>query len=485
MTNPFIMVTAIDKNLPEYRALFQAARRLPAREGVYLVGGCVRDLLINQPPADYDLAVSGAPERYAQLLAAKFGGRPIAIGPDRHRLFRVVAGSRIFDLSPLVGDTIAADLEHRDFTINAMAFYLAGQHLVDPLGGLHDLQTRTLKMASPRAFVNDPLRQLRAFRLAAQFGCRIEPDTLAAVKTLAGAIQTCAGERIRAELFKLLGLKGATQFIEQMADAGLLYDILPELAALPDCSQNEHHSFDVWTHTLAACRQLETWLEPAAPDESAAAIQRAVAQVKHRKQVSLLKMALLLHDVGKPATRSADAGGKIHFYGHGRRGAALAVDICNRLKCSRVESEYIGTVVRQHNRPLFLYLLQSRNRLSARAITRFFIHCGDLTPAVLIHAIADYAGKRPVPGEDLERYTRFIESLLTHYFDTHTRRQAEPGLLTGRDLITHFGLSPSPLFRKLLEKVETARLAGEISDKQQALDLVRSLLDHSAPPEKH
>jgi len=134
-------------------------------------------------------------------------------------------------------------------------------------------------------------------------------------------------------------------------------------------------------------------------------------------------------------------------------------------------------VVRLHNRPLLLYILQAHNRLSNRAVTRFFIHSKDLAPAILIHAIADFAGKGSAVGKDLETYTRFIESLLTQYFDTHTRRQAEPGLLTGRDLITHFGLLPSPLFKKLLEKVETARLAGEIQDRSQALELVGTLLE--------
>ena len=478
-------MTVITKNIPKYQALYAAARYLPAREGVYLVGGCVRDLLINQSPADYDLAVSESPEGYARLLAAKFGGRPIAIGPDRHRLYRVVAGDRIFDLSPLFGASIETDLANRDFTINAMAFDLAGQNLVDPLDGLRDLQAGILKMASPRALMNDPLRQLRAFRLAAQFRCRIEADTRAAIKTLTGTIQTCAGERIRTELFKLLALNSSTQYIEQMAECGLLYDILPELENLQRCHQNEHHSFDVWTHTLAACRQLENWLTPNFPEETTASIQRAVAQIQRREQFGLLKMALLLHDVGKPATRSEDAGGKVHFYGHGRRSAALAADICSRLKCSHAESDYIGTVVRQHNRPLFLYLLQSRNRLSARAITRFFIHCADLAPDVLIHAIADYAGKHSVPDEELETYTRFIDSLLTQYFDVHAWRQAGPSLLTGRDLINHFGLVPSPLFKKLLEQVETARLAGEIQDRQQALELVSTLLDQSGLAPRH
>ena len=235
--------------------LLRAARLLPPADGTFLVGGCVRDLVAGRQPADYDLAVSGRPEAYARKLADKYGGRPVALGPARHRIFRIVACERVFDISPLVGDSIETDLKNRDFTINAMAFDLAGQALIDPEDGVADLKNRIIRMVAPDAFIKDPLRQLRAFRLAAQFQFRIEAQTLLAVKTSAGLIKACAGERVRAELLKLLLFPGAAETLAKMADSGLLFGIIPELAPLKDCRQNAHHSFDAWTHSLAACRQ--------------------------------------------------------------------------------------------------------------------------------------------------------------------------------------------------------------------------------------
>lgn len=481
--HPILQVTENHIQIPDQ--LLKAARLFPSTGGVFLVGGCVRDLLAGEQPADYDLAVSDQPEAYAQLLADRHGGRPVAIGPARHRIFRVVAGDRIFDISPLVGDSIETDLKNRDFTINAMAFDLAGQALIDPERGLADLNNRVIKMVSPAAFINDPLRQLRAFRLGTQFQCRIETKTHRAIKSTAGSIQACAGERVRAELLKMLMFPGAAKALAQMADCGLLFNIIPELAALVDCEQNVHHSFDVWTHTLAACRHLEALIDPDSPNSHGALLRRAAARVKHHNRTSLLKLALLLHDIGKPATRSTDAKGQVHFYGHGRRGVKIATETCRRLKCSRRETEYINGVIKNHNRPLFLSLLHTQNRLSDRAVTRFFIQCDEMTPDILLHAVADFAGKRPTPGPGLTEFIGFIETLLERYFNTHTRRVAEPGLLTGHDLITVFDLSPSPLFKKVLARVETARLAGEISDKQQALEIVRRLLNQADQPPAH
>ena len=462
--------------------LLKAARLFPSTAGAFLVGGCVRDLLADRQPADYDLAVSGQPEAYARQLADKHGGRPVAIGPARHRLFRIVAFDRVFDISPLVGDSIETDLKSRDFSINAMAFDLAGQALIDPEDGLADLKNQIIKMVAPDAFINDPLRQLRAFRLAAQFQYRIEAQTRLAIKTSAGLIKTCAGERIRAELLKLLMFPGTADTLAQMVDSGLLFEIIPELTPLKDCRQNAHHNFDAWTHTLAACRQLEAFIDPVNLNENRALIRRTAAQLKDQSRAALLKLALLLHDIGKPATRSTDAKGQIHFYGHGHRGVKIATEICRRLKCSRHETDYISGIIKNHNRPLFLFLLHTENRLSDRAVTRFYIQCGGMTPDILLHAAADSAGKRDTPETDLSDFTSFIETLLGRYVDTHTRRAAGPALLTGHDLITAFGLSPSPLFKKLLTQVETARLAGEISKKRQALELVRRLLDRNDRP---
>jgi poly(A) polymerase len=463
----------------DYRLLAKAARLFPPAGGAFLVGGCVRDLLTGSRPADYDLAVSGKPVEYARRIAQMHGGRPVPIGPSGHKIFRVVAGPRVFDISPLAGSSIGEDLKDRDFTINAMAYDIAEHELIDPENGLEDLGNRILKAVSANAFVNDPLRLLRAFRLGTQFNCKIDGQTFQAIKTSAGLIKNCAGERVRTELLKLLALSGSFDALEQMADCGLLFDIIPELRPLIECRQNTHHSFDVWTHTLASYRSLESLTDHHALDRDDSMIRHAAALLENRKRTGLLKMAMLLHDTGKPATRSTDGKGRIHFYGHGRRGYKIAADICRRLKFSRREMDYIGRVIKNHNRPLFLFLLHTENRLSDKAVTRFFIQCDEVTPDILLHAVADFAGKRRTPSKESKDFAEFAEALLKRYFDIHIRRQAKPGLITGRDLITGFGLAPSPVFKKILAAVEAARLAGEISEKQQAMDLARRLLDRN------
>ena len=266
-----------------------------------------------------------------------------------------------------------------------------------------------------------------------------------------------------------------------MAECGLLFAIIPELAPLQACRQNTHHQFDAWTHTLAAVGHLEVLTDPGLAGAGRNLLGQAA--LYRRGRAGLLKLALLLHDLGKPATRSVDAAGRIHFYGHEHRSADISENICRRLKFSRRETRYLYGIIRRHLRPLLLFNLYTENRLSGRAVTRFFVQCGTWMPDILLHAAADFAGKQAEPKADLEAFTSFTVDLIDRYRNIHAPRAAKPGLLTGRDLITAFGLTPSPLFKKILARVETARLAGEISDRQQALDLVRRMLDRRDTPQ--
>ncbi len=142
----------------------------PTCEGAYLVGGCVRDLLLGRPPDDYDVAVLGDSQAYAQTLAAAAGGRIVEIGKPAFRLWRVIAPGGIIDVTAAAGATIAEDLRHRDFTINAMALDITTGAIIDVTGGRQDLTAETIRMVSAAAFRNDPVRLIRAFRLQARFG---------------------------------------------------------------------------------------------------------------------------------------------------------------------------------------------------------------------------------------------------------------------------------------------------------------------------
>ncbi len=440
----------------------------------YLVGGSVRDLILGDRPLDYDVVVQ-APEAYAVQLAGKLGRRCIPMGRDPFRVYRIVADGIQVDVAAINGDTLEADLMKRDFTINALACDLNDGQVVDPAGGLIDLQQRVVRMVSPRVFRADPLRLLRAFRMAAVLGFAIEPATLAAIRSAPDDIRASAGERILSELHKILACRHSHRTILAMAEAGLLEAVLPELTPLHGTRQNHHHSLDGWDHTFQAYTQLEHILT----DPQERLPERAsefVLKIDCHESV-LLKLALLLHDIGKPACRSIDGSGSIHFYGHPRRGAAMMPSLCQRLRMSTRDRNRLTFLIANHQRPMDLYLAATERsgQKSTKAQGRFFRLCAESAPHILLHALADNLGKHPIQEQTITGASAFIIDLLETYFNRIKERREKP-LINGRDLIEQFGLTPSPQFATLLSHIEEAHLSGDIQNRPQALQWVATHL---------
>lgn len=437
--------------------------------GVYLVGGCVRDALTGRSPADYDLATASDPVDVAGRLARAAGSRVVVMGKPGVRIYRVPFGETVFDVSPIDGPDIEADLRRRDFTINAMAVEPAADRIMDPTGGQADLGRR-VRMVSEAALQRDPLRMLRAFRLAAGLDLSIEDATLSAVKTHRDRIQGVAGERIREELLKFFLSSESASHLSQMAGSGLLEAILPEMTPMRRCRPNRHHRFDPFTHTLSAYGHLEDALN--APADLFPGGGRPIPP----KEAALLKWTMLLHDIGKPAAAAEDAAGEIHYHDHQTLGAELAVAVCRRLRCAREEGRFMTDVIRLHLRPLHLFVLQGGGRLSRRAVSRFFIRAGDRTPHVLVHGLGDYLGKGRSDPEETRRYRAFTRDMMARFYGDFRAKSARPPLITGRDLIRELNLAPSPVFRRLLKQVESARLEGAVETREEALRLAADLL---------
>ena len=451
----------------------------PRRPGAYLVGGCVRDALLGREPADYDIAVETEPDRYAAELAEKTGGRAVRLGPVDHPLFRVVTPDLAVDIQPLLGGSIDADLRQRDFTVNAMAIAIGDRRLVDPTGGRADLKRQRIRMVSPTAFQRDPVRLVRAFRMAAALGFSVESRTLDAISHLKSGIGRSAGERIQAELEKLFATGSAAPQVRRMADVELLFALFPEMTPLRGCLQNLHHHFDVLDHTLQTLARLETLLSD--PPADLAGLSRRV-RAEAGTAVNL-HWAVLFHDLGKPVTRRETETGAVVFRGHDRRGAALAGSITDRLRFSRKTSAAVLSLIALHLRPLWLFLSHRRGTLTVRGITRCFIRCGELTPALLVHAAADHLGKVPgaaVPAAD--PFLSFIADLHHRFINRFEVRRREPPLITGHDLIRELGISPSPLVGRLLKRLETERMAGEITTRQAALRRASKWLTEISDP---
>jgi len=452
-----------------YSTLIQ---NLPRRKGAFLVGGTVRDLLLDRRPADYDLTVEGRPEEVADLLLDAVPGRRVVIGKAEKSVLRVIRPDAVFDICAMAAGGIEADLARRDFTVNAMAVCLASGRLIDPFGGRSDLGAGRVRMVADTVFARDPVRLLRAYRVAAQFGFEIDPPTALSIAKEAWRITATAGERLRDEMFKLLSCARSAGLLVQMADNKLLLRIFPELEPLAGCPQPPPHKEDVLPHCLKTVACLEDLL--AEPPDFIASRHRTVQPMNDPHVAAGLKCAALLHDIGKPTCKSVDEKGRIHFHGHAPAGGRLISPICRRLRLSSRQSAYIRTIVAYHQRPLLLFNEWRRQGLSARARARLAKACDNLFPDLMLHAKADNLAKA-LPGCG-DSFARFSQELFDYFYEDFqpTRRLAP--LLTGHDLIDRFKLAPSPLFKTILDELDTARLAGTVRTRREAFEAVAEML---------
>jgi poly(A) polymerase len=410
----------------------------PTCEGAYLVGGCVRDLLLGRPPADYDVAVLGDPWAYAQKLAAAAGGRIVAMGKPSFRLWRVVAPGGIIDVSAAAAASIAKDLRHRDFTINALALDITSGAIIDLTGGRQDLNAGTIRMVSAAAFRNDPVRLIRAFRLQARFGFSIEPGTLAAIGRDAGRIARPAGERVREEFFKMLGADLSAPALQGMARTGLLSALFPGLKRAGE---------NALERAVAAHQHLESLLRdlPACFPDTAEVLIRELTE---KRRILLKCAAVLIHVPGIAA-------------------------IAQRLRLSRHDAARLEGLIRHHARALGLL---ASPRPSPREVTRFFRAAHAELPDLLLIAAADLMAEPAAPTGRSQGFRSFTAELLHTYFFAYMPRWQSPPPISGNDLIREFGLKPSALFKQILDSIEEERLSHSEVGRAEALEMVRAYL---------
>ncbi len=485
------------QELQERVVAWLAAQEVPA----YLVGGCVRDRVLGRPTYDLDVAVAGDGLRVARHLANALGGDYYALDAERSTGRAILYhddGRLVVDVARFRGEPPLAledDLAGRDFTVNAMAIDVRDPGtIVDQHGGLADLAARVLRPVGEDSIRDDPVRALRAARLAAGLGFRLAPETRALMARDGQAVAQVSQERVRDELIRLLAAPRATPWLALLDELGLLSAILPELEPLRGLPQSLPHRIDALAHTLATVEAMEgiaaqlRW-QVAAPDDRGPMpwdkgplpelqpfAPRLLAHLDGggRPRLVLLKMALLLHDTGKAATWSQEDG-RIRFIDHQSVSARLAGEAMRRLRFNRPEVRLVQTIVRQHMRPP---LLAEQSSVSGRAVYRFFRDTEEAGVDVLLHALADHAAIYP-PGIEDERWPRLVglvARMLAEFWDRPVRAAAPKPLISGHDLIRELGLEPGPRVGELLEAVREAQADGQVHTREEALALARQLL---------
>lgn len=448
----------LDEVTPLAERFSAAGRRL------YLVGGVVRDLLVNRTgdgssPEDLDFTTDARPEEIKEILAAwaptiwTQGERFGTIGAAREGRVVEITTHRAEAYSPesrkpavMFSDDIETDLSRRDFTVNAMALEVTGSEprLIDPFGGATDLvEGRLATPLSPEtSFSDDPLRMMRAARFIAGYGLEPTPALRDAVEAMAERLEIVSVERVRTELDKLLVVEDPTEGLWFLVDTGLASIFFPELPAMRVEQDPIHRHKDVLTHTLAV-----------------------VAKTDHRRLV--VRLAALFHDIGKPKTRSIGPGG-VSFHHHEVVGARMTRD---RMKALRYSNQMIDDV----SRLVYLHLRFHTYRMgwTDAAVRRFVRDAGPLLDELIELTRCDCTTRNQKKAATLARRMDELEARIAELQAQEELRAVRPDL-DGAQVMAHLGIPPGPLVGEALAVLLEARLEeGPLGDAEarRRLDL--------------
>lgn len=455
------------------------ARALRDAEGVWIVGGAVRDAALGEEVSDLDLAVAGDPGRVARAIAAELGEHAFELSVE-FGTWRVVAKDQGWqvDATVLRGEGIDVDLAARDFTVGAVAVPLTGGEPIDPFGGLADLERGVLRVVGESSFGEDPLRLLRAARLAAGLGLEIDPATVSLARAASSHAADPAGERQLAELRQLLGGPDPLRGLALLDELGLTAVVLPELENLRAVEQGPNHHLDVHGHTLAVLEhalEVEADLDRFAGDraaEVAALLAEPLADEMTRG--TALRFGALFHDIGKPATR-AERDGFVGFKGHDRVGAEIVGEICGRLRTSRRLTQYLRGLTLHHLRLGFLI---PEAPLPPRRVHEYLRATEPVGVDVTLLTVADRLSARgagPLARPEMvEAHLELARQMIAAALDW--RRDGPPRpLLRGDELASELGIEQGPELGELLSELEAARYAGEVHDRAGALKHARQV----------
>jgi tRNA nucleotidyltransferase/poly(A) polymerase len=469
-------------------------------DAIWLVGGAPRDFLLQRTTHDFDFVVQGEACRLARRVANALGADYFTLDAPRD-VGRVIFGSReerwTLDFARLRGAEIEEDLRLRDFTINAIALALqAGRGWLDPLQGAADLKARRLRLCSPQAMRDDPVRTLRAIRFSLELGLRMDSSVVQAIREAGSMLPAISAERVRDEVFRLFSLASPAAALRLLDRLGVLGAVFPEMDALRGLVQSPAHDHDAWEHTLAVVDGMQKLLrcfqdvgEPdGAGDLLLAEVNLSLGRFRTdlraylrntlsetRPTSALLFFSALYHDVGKAVTRTLDAQGAVRFRGHEAAGAVLAAERAAALRLSKEEIRRIEVTIAHHMRPS---QLAKAPPISRRNIYRYFRDCGPAGIDIALLSLADLVGKvvPPVPQDRWRLRLSGVRQLLEAYFE-HRAEQLEPSpLVGGEELMSRLGLGPGPQVGQLLEAIREAQAAGEVTTVEQAFELAASLL---------
>lgn len=470
--------------------LIQKIAVITSRKNVdcYLVGGFWRDFILKKETFDLDFAVEKQSRLISRQLAKELNASWVILD-DKNEIYRVVIKGENknfqLDFSDFKGKDLQGDLCRRDFTINALAGRIFPEmasfkslRVLDLFGGKKDIKKRIIRMVSPLVLKADPLRILRAYRFAATLGFKIEPHTEKIISASVNSIRKVSKERIRDEFFKILSITGSYVYLLRMDEKKLLTAILPEIENIRNVAKIYYPRQGVWGHSLDGLKFLEElsldlkkYFPKYAPKISNF-LERNICGDRNR--FSIIKLAMLCHDLGKPGTlKKID--GRIRFFGHEGLGADLTKKVLKNLCLSQKEEKLICLLVRNHMRPHNLACLAS---VTQKAIFRFFRDTGEEGIGLLLLCLADhmtYLNSGSIEGlPTLKKYIFFTRKMLAWFYDREKETPSQK-LVNGYEVMKVCKIPPGPQVGKCISALEEAQALGKIKNKEDAFNFLRKM----------
>ncbi|MBW1973769.1 MAG: CCA tRNA nucleotidyltransferase [Deltaproteobacteria bacterium] len=447
-------------------------------KGSYLVGGAVRDLFLNRNVVDFDIALETDPKQVSRHIADKTNGSFVELDKE-NGIYRVALKDIFLDFSFLKGKTIKEDLLKRDFTINSIAIKLNDEDLIiDPLKGIDDLKKRIIRQNLKTSFLEDPLRILRAFRFSAVLDFDIENQTLKQIKKDVPLLTNVAMERIIKELFLILETPNSYRFILLMDKTEVLSQLFPIIEKMKGFDQGDFHHLDLWNHSLLTLYIFERMIKKGEIlfngfwEKIQAYLFKKINS--ERKNIAIIKLASIFHDIGKIKTKDI-INGKIRFFSHHEEGAKLISKMVKDWKLSRREGELLIKLIRYHMYPI--HIVNNRINPTKRALFRFFRKHGDDGIGIWLLALSDVRatrGKNHTISEE-KRFIRITRDILKRYFSDIYPVLNEERLISGNDVIEILKIPPGPMVGKILKVIQEKKYTGEINSRNDALIFLENI----------
>lgn len=441
---------------------------------IWLVGGAVRDILLDKEILDRDLIITDCDAKDFSLKVADFLGGTFVPLDEENKIYRIVLEDKknYLDITNPTENSLEKDIYRRDLRVNAIAVNIKTGEIFDPTDGLKDFENKVLNGIREENFTDDPLRLLRIFRFHSTLGFEISDELIDIAKKHSQLINKPAKERIEYELMKLFGGQYSDSALLKMDECSILELIFPFVKELKQVPPNAHHHLDLFHHSIETVRQIELLYSQSQPE-----VKKHLDKVDFGgfSRLAHLKLSAFMHDIGKFSTWFIEEDtGRHRFYKHDDVGSKMAPEILKKLMFSNKQIKYIQKMIKNH---MYATMVVCSPELSDKIMMRYVRKMeDDAIDAIIIGKADRLSALGPEITEDMvnENLT-MLDKLLKFYLDSLETLKPLPKLLDGNEIMGILNIKPSPQLGKILNELHEAQLNGDITTKEQAVEFVKKL----------